>query len=300
VNFTRRDFLKWATRSAGALGLSQLGLFRLQEALAAESSPPLFWLHGSSCSGCSIAALNAVTPTTAADLLLNRVSAKYDNLIMAAGADLAIRTMDREAQAGAGRFVLVVEGGVPTAAGGRYCVIGERDGAPVTLLDAVNALGPRAARVIAVGTCASYKGAAGAAPNPTGVVPLADVLAGRTAKPVLHVPGCPAPPEQLFEIVLALLAGADPTLDADGRPCTRFPHTVHFTCPRKHLPKATAFGEPGCLLDLGCRGKSTTAMCPKHKWNNGKNWCAAAGHPCIGCAKPEFPELPLIATGSYT
>ncbi len=298
--FTRRDFLKWTGRSAAALGLSELGLSRLNQALAAESSPPLIWLHGSSCSGCSIAALNAVTPTTFGDLVVNHVSTKYDSLVMAAGAELAIRTMDDAARANQGRFILVVEGGVPTAAGGRYCVIGERGGVPITLLDAVNDLGPRAARVIALGTCASYKGVAGAGANPTGVRPLGDVLAGRLARPVINVPGCPAPPEQLFQVVIGVLAGGAYKLDADGRPATCFPHTVHFTCPRKHLPKATAFGEPGCLLDLGCRGKVTTAMCPRHKWNNGRNWCAAAGHPCIGCAMPDFPVSPLTPTGSYT
>jgi len=298
--FTRRDFLKWSSRSAGALGLSQLGLFQLNQALAAESSPPLIWLHGSSCSGCSIAALNAVQPTTFGDLLLNRASVKYDGLLMAAGADLAIRTMDLAAQANDGRFILIVEGGVPTAERGRYCIIGEREGQPITLLDAVNQLGPRASRVLAVGTCAAYKGVAGAGDNITGVASLSDVLAGKLAKPVINVPGCPAPPEQLFAIVVGLLAGGQYALDLDGRPSTCFPHTVHATCPRKHLAKATAFGQPGCLVNLGCRGKTTMAMCPKHKWNNGKNWCTAAGHPCIGCAMPEFPASPLTPTGSYT
>jgi len=298
--FTRRDFLKWSTRSAGALGLSQVGLLQLGKTLATESSPPLIWLHGSSCSGCSIAALNVVAPTNFGDLLLNRVSAKYDALLMAGGGDLAIRTMDSAAQENDGRFILVVEGGVSTAEGGRYCIIGERAGVPITLLDAVNQLGPRASRVLAVGTCAAYKGVAGAGDNFTGVASLSDVLAGKLAKPVINVPGCPAPPEQLFAVIVGLLAGGQYALDADGRPASCFPHTVHWTCTRKHLPKATAFGQPGCLLNLGCRGKTTTAMCPKHKWNNGKNWCTAAGHPCIGCAMPEFPASPLTPTGSYT
>ncbi|HEX7489367.1 MAG TPA: hydrogenase small subunit, partial [Anaeromyxobacteraceae bacterium] len=282
--FTRRDFPKWSSRSAGALGLSQLGLFQLGQTIASESSPPLIWLHGASCSGCSIAALNAVSPTTFGDLLLNKVSVKYDNLLMAGGGDLAIRTMDLAAQANDGQFILIVEGGVPTAEQGRYCIIGERDGNPITLLDAVNQLGPRASRVLAVGTCAAYGGVAGAGDNWTGVASLSDVLAGKLAKPVINVPGCPAPPEQLFAIVVGILAGGQYALDADGRPATCFPHTVHFKCPRKHLPKATAFGQSGCLVNLGCRGKTTTAMCPKHKWNNGKNWCTASGHPCIGCA----------------
>jgi hydrogenase small subunit len=300
--FTRRDFLMWTTRSAAVLGLSELGLFRVEQALASEESPPLIWLHGSGCAGCSISALNAVTPTTFGDVVVNRVSAKYDMLLMAGGADLAIRTLDVESRKNEGKFLLVVEGGVPTAAGGRYCVIGDRAGAPITLLDAVNDLAPRAARVISLGTCASYGGAAGAGANPTGVLPLSTVLAGKTAKPVINIPGCPAPPEQLLAAVVGLLAGGEYKLDANGRPATCFPHTNHFTCPRKHLPKATAFGQDGCLFDVGCRGKVTTAMCPKHRWNNGRNWCAAAGHPCIGCATPDFPASPLLLppTGSAT
>jgi hydrogenase small subunit len=299
--FTRRDFLAWSARSAAALGLSQLGLSRLEAALAAETSPPLIWLHGASCSGCSIAALNAVTPTTFGDLLLNRVSARYDSLLMAAGAGLAIETLDGAVAANDGRFILVVEGGVPTAAGGRYCVIGERAGAPITLLGAVRELAPRASRVIAVGTCAAYKGVAGAGANPTGVAPLSDVVAGLTAKPVINVPGCPAPPEQLFTVVIGLLAGGQLAVDLDGRPRSCFPHTVHNGCPRRRLnTKAKAFGQPGCLVELGCRGKATMAMCPKHKWNGGKNWCTAAGHPCIGCAMPEFPASPLLAEPGAT
>jgi hydrogenase small subunit len=290
--FTRRDFLRWSTRSAAALGLTQTGLFRLERALAGEA-PPLIWLHGSSCSGCSIAALNVVTPSFGT-ILTSYVSAKYDALVMAAGADAAIRTLYDEAGANDGKFILVVEGGVPTAEDGAYCVIGHHEGVPVTLQRAVTDLAPRAARVLALGTCASYKGVAGAGANPTGVVALSDLLAGQTAKPVINVPGCPAPPEQLFKVIVGILSGAEYKLDADSRPATCFPHTVHWTCPRKHLPKATAFGQSGCLLDLGCRGKWTMAMCPQHKWNNGQNWCAQAGHPCIGCAAPEFPEATLL------
>jgi hydrogenase small subunit len=291
--FTRRDFLKWASGSAGALGLSEAGLARVERALAADSSPPLIWLHGSSCSGCSISALNAVTPTTFADLVANRVSARFDALIMAAGADLAIRALDDEAARSAGRFILVVEGGVATAAGGRYCVIGERAGAPITLLDAVRDLGPRAARVVAVGTCASFGGVAAAGANPTGVQPVSRVLAGKTARPVVNVPGCPAPPEQLLAVFVTLLAGGDCPLDDDGRPRAGYPHTNHWLCPRKHERPADAPGEAGCFLEIGCRGRLTTAACPRHKWNNGKSWCVAAGHPCIGCAAPDFPVSPL-------
>jgi hydrogenase small subunit len=295
--FTRRDFLKWTSSSAALLGLSQLQLFRLEKALAAGTSPPLIWLHGASCSGCSIAALNAVKPTTIADVLVSRVSAKYDALIMAGGSDVAIRALDAAGEAGG--FVLVVEGGVPTAEGGRYCTIGERSSKLITLLDTIKVLGPKAARVVALGTCASYKGVPGAGANPAGVASVAQVLAGKTVEPVINVPGCPAPPEQLLAVVVALLSGQELRLDTGGRPTALYPHAVHFICERKHRERAKDLGEAGCMFDVGCRGPDTVALCPYHKWNNGANWCIAAGHPCIGCAMPDFPTTPLLKTGRY-
>jgi hydrogenase small subunit len=295
--FTRRDFLKWTGRSAALLGLSQVQLLKLGEALAAGTTPPLIWLHGASCSGCSIAALNAVTPTTIGDVLVSRVSAKYDALIMAGGSDVAIRALD--AAGAAGGFVLVVEGGVPTAKGGRYCTIGERSGKPITLLQTLKTLGPKAARVIALGTCAAYKGVPGAGANPAGVASVSDVLAGITAQPVINVPGCPAPPEQFLAVVVALLSGQELRLDAAGRPTSLYPHPVHFICERKRTARAKNLGEAGCLFDVGCKGPDTTALCPSHKYNNGTSWCIAAGHPCIGCAMPDFPATPLLSTGKY-
>ena len=63
MEITRRDFLKIASASALALGVSSAQLTRIERVLADASSPPVLWLHGLACTGCSVSLLNAVNPT---------------------------------------------------------------------------------------------------------------------------------------------------------------------------------------------------------------------------------------------
>ena len=46
MEITRRDFMKYLTASAVTLGLSNLQLSKVEQALAAASSPPVIWLAG--------------------------------------------------------------------------------------------------------------------------------------------------------------------------------------------------------------------------------------------------------------
>ena len=39
---------------------------------------------------------------------------------------------------------------------------------------------------------------------------------------------------------------------------------------------------------MGCKGPATYQNCPVVRWNGGTNWPIGCGHPCIGCAEPEF------------
>jgi Ni,Fe-hydrogenase I small subunit len=73
IIINRRQFLKWATASAAALGLSQTDLLKLQEAFAATTcgcedftttgppatiAPHVIWFQGQSCGGCTLSILN--------------------------------------------------------------------------------------------------------------------------------------------------------------------------------------------------------------------------------------------------
>jgi hydrogenase small subunit len=300
MQISRRKFLKWAAASAAVLGLSPYDLLRLEEALAAASSPPVIWFQGSSCTGCSVAALNVVQPATIDDILINRVSLKYHPTLMAAGGELAIQAMDQAAAGTVGHFILVVEGGVPTAGNGNYCIIGERSGVPVTMLEAVNTLGPKAKHVLAVGTCSSYKGVPGAGSNYTGIMSVKTVLTGKAANPVINVPGCPAPPESVFGVIVTLLAGKSVPLDVQGRPKAFYGDKIHSLCFRRGTGSAPILGtETGCFKDFGCTGPGTNQNCPSRRWNNGRNWCISSGQICIGCSNSTFPVTPMFKFGSY-
>jgi hydrogenase small subunit len=43
-----------------------------------------------------------------------------------------------------------------------------------------------------------------------------------------------------------------------------------------------------CLYKMGCKGPATSQNCPNVRWNDGTNWPIGCGHPCIGCAEPNF------------
>lgn len=294
MTISRRDFLKYCVATAGVLGLRPSGLIELQEVLAAESAPPVVWLQGQGCSGCSVSLLNTIHYATIDDLLLNTIDLEYHSTVMAAAGDLAVSVA--EAALAREGYILVVEGAVPTAKGGRYCYAWEG----MTVFDAVKTYSQRAAFVLAVGTCAAYGGIPGGAGNVTAAKGVSAILGKGT--PVINIPGCPAHPDWIVGTIAYLLTeGEAPRLDADGRPKAFYPGTIHSQCPnrQKFYEKslfAPELGEPGCLSRLGCKGIATTSDCPMRQWNSsaqgeyGVNWCIGARNPCQGCTEPDFPD----------
>ena len=119
------------------------------------------------CSGCTISTLNVTNPTTIDDVLLNKISLKYNTTLMTASGDSAMQTLEQGANTYKGQFILVVEGAVPTGASGNYCIIGEQNGSPLTMQQAVLKYAPMAKYVVSAGTCASFGGVSAAGPNST-------------------------------------------------------------------------------------------------------------------------------------
>src|SRR4030067_99687 len=84
IKITRRQFLKWMSASAAALGLSQTDLLKVEEALAASPTPnpnfpvtPLarvIWIAGAACSGCPTSLLNYIADTADQDPVLNAIA----------------------------------------------------------------------------------------------------------------------------------------------------------------------------------------------------------------------------------
>lgn len=292
MQITRRDFMKWAAASAAVLGLSKVELFKVGEALAASTSPPVIWLQGAACTGCSISVLNVTNPTID-EVLLNAISMKYHPNLSAAAGDLAVSSIVDSSALYDGQFILCIEGGIPTGADGNYNIIGDRNGAGWTMLNAVNELGPKAKYVLAAGTCAAYGGVVRPSAY-TGVKNVKEILGGKTRNPIINLPSCPVQPNVLVGTIVTLLTKGLPALDADSRPVEYYTTTVHNNCPRRHTEMVQSYGVFGCYRQIGCKGPVTTFTCPLLKWNNRSNWCIdTTDMQCIGCASPAFPAGPF-------
>jgi hydrogenase small subunit len=301
MKMTRRDFLRWAGASATMLGYTALDLKNLEKALASADSPPVIWLQGAACSGCTISLFNSVDPTIDS-VLSDTISMKYHPTLSTAAGDLAISTITSTETSNSGQFILVVEGGIPTANSGKYCIIGQKDGADWTAMDALKELGPKAKYVIAAGTCAAFTGIPGSGSNVTEIQTVSSVLSGLVSQVVINLPGCPVHPANVVGTLVDLINGTSLTLDSQNRPTSYYGTTrVHPQCPRHtDWTGASALGDDGCFWEFSCRGPETDniATCPNLKWNNATNWCINTNVPCIGCCSPNFPYTTRLF--SYT
>jgi hydrogenase small subunit len=288
MTVSRRDFLKYCIGSAAVLGLDASVLGKLERALAAGGGPPVIWLNAANCTGCTVSLSNLVgtkKPADVGDLLINTINLAYHTNLMGAAGDLAVETLRHAAKEA---YILVVEGGVPTAFGGAACILWTENGREVTAMEAVTALAPKAKAVVCVGTCSSFGGIPAAQPNPTGIKSVRALTGRRT----VNIPGCPPHPDWIVGTLAQLLSGVKPKTDADGRPLAYFGGGVlHEKCPRRDNAWAMTTGVDNyCLRGLGCKGVVTGGDCPTRKWNNQTNWCVGANAICIGCTENGFPD----------
>lgn len=317
MNVTRRSFLKYCVASAAALGLTPAGLRQLAAAMNSDQVPTLLWLHGSGCQGDSISFLNLladfppVGPLTVGDVLLDHANLAYHTVLMAAAGPAAVDAARQAREQGG--YVLVLEGGVPTAFDGRACLVWSDERGAVTYRQAIEDLAPHARFVLSVGTCACYGGVVASGPdpfegNPTDVVSATSFVRQLSPDtPVMNIPGCPAHPAWIAWAIVQLILGNAPVLDGYLRPVELFGNkdadvhamNIHENCPRNPSRPgspglASRFGQDFyCLESLGCRGPGTYADCPSRKWNSGEqgpaNWCVDSNGMCIGCVEPDFP-----------
>ena len=197
MKVTRREFFNYCAGSAAALGLAST-LGPLEKALAATSGPPIIWIKGSSCTGCTVSLANRIStsaPVDLADLLIHTIDLVYNPALMGAAGDLAVQTLQNAA---AGPFILAVEGGIPTLYNGKTCTIYSQNGVDVTALAAVQQLAPKAVKVLSIGTCASFGGMAAANPNPTQI----KSLSAATGVSTINIPGCPPHPLTILALGL--------------------------------------------------------------------------------------------------
>ena len=285
----RRSFLKFCTTTAAAMGLEATVVPQVVRAMETKPRIPVLWLHGLECTCCSESFIRSSHPIVA-DILLDKVSLDYTETLQAAAGFQAEECLHRTIKERRGEYLLMVEGSVPMADGGIYCVIGGR-----TALDIVQEAADGAKAVVAWGNCASAGCVQAAKPNPTRATPIHKVITG---KPIINVQGCPPIGEVMAGVVVHLLAfDRIPQLDALGRPKAFYSRRVHDTCYRRPYYDAGLFVESFddenarrgfCLYKMGCRGPTTYNSCGVMRWNNGVSYPIQSGHGCIGCSEAGF------------
>ncbi len=289
---SRRSFVQlcgmlMATAPVGLALTSNKTVAQVAQAIGKAKRPSVIWLHFQDCTGCTETLLRTSAPDVA-HLILDVISLDYHETLMAASgaqAEAALRTAIAD---NAGKYVLVVEGAIPTRDNGVYMQLGGKPAVQV-----IRDVASKAAAVIAIGSCASWGGVPSADPNPTGAVGVDSVVSG---KPIVNLPGCPPNPYNLLALVLEYVTmNRLPELDEFSRPKFAYERVIHENCPRRaHFDAgrfAASFGDEGhrkgwCLYKLGCKGPITHAACSTRHFNEIPGvWPIGIGAPCVGCTE---------------
>lgn len=286
---TRRDFLKFCSWMGAYLGLEHGAAAQIAKAIETKRRVPVVWLHFQECTCCSESFLRSSHPIVA-DILLDKISLDYTETLQAAAGYQAEEILHDTITKYRGEYLMLVEGSVPLAADGCYCVVGGK-----SALDTVKEVAAGAKALIAWGNCACSGCVQGANPNPTRATPINAIIKD---KPVVNVQGCPPIAEVMAGVLVHLLTfDRIPQLDSLGRPKAFYSRRVHDTCYRRPNYDAGLFVETFddenakkgyCLYNVGCRGPSTYNSCGTMRWNNGVSFPIQSGHPCIGCSEANF------------
>lgn len=178
------------------------------------------------------------------------------------------------------------------------------------MIDWVTELSQTAHYVVAIGDCATWGGIPAVPPNPTDSTGLqyhksqkggflGENFVSKSGLPVINIPGCPAHPDWITQILVAISTGRmdDVLIDDYQRPKTFFTDFVQTGCTNATSfshKLAGGFGKRGgCLFfEVGCRGPMTHASCNRILWNR-QSSKTRANHPCLGCTEPGFPHHDL-------
>jgi hydrogenase small subunit len=271
----------------------------------------VLWLQGGACSGNTMSFLNAQEPT-----VVELVTDFGINIVWhpSMGLEIGEQVTHILNDCISGKIpidIFVFEGTVIQGPKGMgtmnyFC---ERP-----MKDWVQELSAVAQYIVAIGDCATWGGIPAVPPNPTDSTGLqfhkkdkggylGSGFVSKGGMPVINIPGCPAHPDWITQILVAISTGRikDVLIDSYHRPTTFFTDFVQTGC-----TNARAFSEQvkggfgkrgGCLFyEVGCRGAMTHASCNRILWNR-QSSKTRANHPCLGCTEPGFPHHDL-AKGS--
>ncbi len=267
----------------------------------------VLWLQGGACSGNTMSFLNAEEPTVVELIVDFGINILWHPSMGLEIGDQVPQLLNDIISGKIALDIFVFEGTVINGpdGSGMMNVFAERP-----MKDWVKELSAVAAFVVAIGDCATWGGIPAVSPNPTESIGMqflkkekggylgAD-FKSKGGLPVINIPGCPAHPDWITQILVAIATGriADVEIDAFHRPTTFFSDFTQTGC-----PNARAFSEKvdghfgqrgGCLFyEVGCRGPMTHASCNRILWNRHASK-TRVNHPCLGCTEPGFPHHDL-------
>jgi hydrogenase small subunit len=286
--YSRREFMQFCAAAAAAAGLGRTAVGQVASAFEKKDKPAVVWMHFQECTCCSESFIRSSHPIVA-DALLDVLSLNYTETLMAASGFQAEKSLSDTIANNKGKYIVLVEGAVPTKDGGVYCMVGGK-----TAEQILQTVAADAAAIVAWGSCASNGCVQAARPNPTGATPISKLV----SKPVINVPGCPPIADVMMGVVTHLLVlGEIPALDSQGRPKEFYGRRVHDTCYRRPNYDAGLFVESWddegarkgyCLYKMGCKGPVTYNACSVTRWNDGTSYPIQSGHGCIGCSEAGF------------
>ncbi|MDA8158912.1 MAG: hydrogenase small subunit [Deltaproteobacteria bacterium] len=287
---SRRDFLKWSAFLTSTLMLPYIFKPRIARAANILTRTPFIWLDMADCMGNTEAFIRNANPTPA-EIIINYVSVNYMESIMAPAGYQAEARRTETIKKDKGKYILVVEGAIPTGMDGKFLTIGAKGDTGIKI---VKETAKNAGITIAIGNCAAYGGIPAASPNPTNAVGLSSV----TNRSVINIPACPANPVNVVgTLVEYILTGKAPQLDNIGRPLWAYSGRLHDNCYRRGHFEAGEYvrhwGDAGakkeyCLYMMGCKGPFTWNNCTTAEYNQDTSFPMRAGHGCIGCSEPVF------------
>ncbi len=275
----------------------------------------MIWMTtGLSCDGDSVGMTSATNPSlediiTGAIPGMPKVVVHNPVLAFEQGAEFMQAWWDAEA----GKldpFVLILEGSLPNenlSGDGYFAGMGDNPetGQPITTNEWIDRLAPKAAAVVAVGTCATYGGIPAMKNNPTGAMGLMDYLGAQVEVQGRHpdrqhpgLPGAAGQHHRDADVPRASRSSAArrcPSSTRSGRPKWLFERTAHESCNRAAFYEsgnfATEYGsDHRCLVKLGCKGPVVKCNVPLRGWVNGIGGCPNVGGICMACTMPGFPD----------
>ena len=267
----------------------------------------IIWLKGGACSGNTMSFLNAEQPSVIELITDFGIRILYHPSI---GIEIGEQVKEVLSSVLEGKVkldIFVFEGSViqgPEGTGKMNYFAGR------SMIDWISDMAPLAEYVVAIGDCATWGGIVAVPPNPTESTGMqfhkrqkggflgADFIS-KSGFPVINIPGCPAHPDWMTQILVAISTGRmhEMHLDDFHRPKTFFTDFVQTGCTNVNsfIKKIDGgFGKHGgCLFyEVGCRGPLTRASCNRILWNRTSSK-TRANHPCLGCTEPGFPHHDL-------